>query len=235
MGRMVETVTAPGTAPGIAPGGGLRSGVELREARERLGWSLDEVARELRIRQPYLEALEDGRLQALPGNAYALGFLRTYAVTLGLDADEMSRRFRAEMADVNRKPVLSFPSPFPERGAPTGAMVLLGLVLVLCGYAGWYRLSDHARAPTQTIAAPDLMLPVPSVAPMSPQVASVMPAPGAIAVAPMTQPPHVPAGVTTGSLPTKAPVSPAPVISAPGGPPSVGAAPAPPVSSATAS
>ena len=48
----------------------------------------------LRIRRVYLEALEEGRLRDLPAPAYAVGFVRTYARALGLDADEMVRRFR---------------------------------------------------------------------------------------------------------------------------------------------
>ena len=57
----------------------------------------------------YLEALEEGRIGELPGNAYALGFLRTYATALGLDTNEIARRFKAEAAAVNRKTELDFP------------------------------------------------------------------------------------------------------------------------------
>ena len=42
--------------------GASRVGAELRAARLRLGWSLPDVAQELRIRLPYLEAIEDGRI-----------------------------------------------------------------------------------------------------------------------------------------------------------------------------
>ena len=56
-----------------------RAGADLRAARERVGWSLPDVAAALHIRLQYLEALEAGRIDDLPGNAYALGFLRTYA------------------------------------------------------------------------------------------------------------------------------------------------------------
>jgi cytoskeleton protein RodZ len=157
----------------------FRAGSELREARERLGWDLGEVAAALRIKLAYLQAIEDGRISALPGNAYALGFLRTYATTLGLDPDAITRRFRAEAQDVNRKTALAFPSPVPERGVPTGAMVLLGLVIAIVGYVGWYRLSDHEQTATHTVpAVPEQLLAAPKAAPVSPQVASVMPTPG---------------------------------------------------------
>lgn len=105
----------------------------------------------LRIRRPYLEALEQGRIDALPGRAYALAFLRTYATALGLDADEAVRRFKAEAAEIPDKTALDFPAPLPERGLPTGALLLLGLVLVVGAYAGWYRLSGEGRLPAETV------------------------------------------------------------------------------------
>ena len=88
--------------------------------------------------------------QRLPGNAYALGFLRTYAVALGLDPNEVARRFKAEAAAVNEKTRLAFPVPVPERGVPAGAVVLLGVLLAVGAYAGWYRLSGEGRLPAET-------------------------------------------------------------------------------------
>ena len=127
-----------------------RAGADLRAARERIGWSLQDIATALRIRLQYLEALEAGRIDELPGNAYALGFLRTYAVALGLDPNEVARRFKAEAAAVNEKTRLAFPVPVPERGVPAGAVVLLGVLLAVGAYAGWYRLSGEGRLPAET-------------------------------------------------------------------------------------
>ena len=127
-----------------------RAGADLRAARERIGWSLQDIATALRIRLQYLEALEAGRINDLPGNAYALGFLRTYAVALGLDPNEVARRIKAEVAAVNEKTRLAFPVPVPERGVPAGAVVLLGVLLAVGAYAGWYRLSGEGRLPAET-------------------------------------------------------------------------------------
>jgi len=127
-----------------------RTGADLRTARERIGWSLPDVATSLRIRQEYIEALETGRFDQLPGHTYALGFLRTYAGALGLDANEITRRFKAEAAPAVAKTDLVFPVPMPERGVPAGAMVLLGVVLAIATYAGWYRLSGDGRLPAET-------------------------------------------------------------------------------------
>ena len=130
-----------------------RAGADLRAARERLAWPLHDAAAALRIRPAYLRALEDGELSRLPGNAYALGFLRSYADALGLDPAEMLRRFKAEAAEVMDQSELAFPAPAAERGMPAGAVILLGLVLAVGVYVGWYRLSGEGRLPAEAVTA----------------------------------------------------------------------------------
>ena len=130
-----------------------RAGADLRAARERLAWPLQDAAASLHIRTAYLEALEEGELSRLPGNAYALGFLRSYASALGLDPAEMLRRFKAEAAEVTHQTELAFPAPVPERGMPAGAVILVGLILAAGVYAGWYRLSGEGRLPAEAVTA----------------------------------------------------------------------------------
>lgn len=132
----------------------IRVGAELRAARERFGWSLADVSANLRIRYAHLAALEEGRVADLPGLAYAIGFLRAYAKLLGLDPDEMSRRLRAEVGS-ERRTELEFPAPAPERGVPAGVVVLLGVVLAVGAYIGWYRMSGDRAAAPPVRTAPD--------------------------------------------------------------------------------
>jgi cytoskeleton protein RodZ len=116
-----------------------RVGEELRDSRLALGLSVEEMAVRLRIRRPYLEALEEGRIADLPGAAYAVGFVRTYAQALGLDADEMVRRFRdLSGAAVTRKTNLVFPEPVPERGMPAGGVIGIGAVIAIGAYVAWF-------------------------------------------------------------------------------------------------
>jgi cytoskeletal protein RodZ len=68
-------------------------GRQLREAREKLGLTLEEVERATRIRLHHLEALERGDLDALPSAVQARGFLRNYADFLGLDAESLMLRY----------------------------------------------------------------------------------------------------------------------------------------------
>lgn len=64
-------------------------GAALRRRREELRLSLDDVAASTRIRKTYLQALEEENLQALPGAAYSIGFLRIYARQLGLPVEPL--------------------------------------------------------------------------------------------------------------------------------------------------
>jgi cytoskeleton protein RodZ len=210
-----------GSAPSAA-----RVGAELRAARECLGWTLPAIAANLRIRLPFLDAIEGGRTSELPGNAYAIGFLRTYAQALGLDPDEIARRFRAEAAEANRKTELNFPAPVPDRGIPAGAIVLVGALIAVLAYIGWYRMSGNSH-PTAAIVqtVPERLAPLASkgVA-SSPADSAAKPVPAAKSLIASVEPPL--------PLPVVSPSSAAAAV-APGGftvPP----APAAPPSATTA-
>lgn len=128
--------------PEANAGEAARVGEELRDARAALGYSIEEMANELRINRRYLAALEEGRVRDLPGPAYALGFVRSYASALGLDADELVRRFRESSAAAARgKHDLVFPEPVPDRGVPAGAIVLFGVLIAIGGYVLWWQSS----------------------------------------------------------------------------------------------
>ncbi len=73
-------------------------GQDLRAARLRRGDDLATVSKSLKIRKDHLEAIEEDRLDALPGRTYAVGFVRTYAHYLGLDVVQCVERFKAEIA-----------------------------------------------------------------------------------------------------------------------------------------
>ncbi|WP_158803801.1 MULTISPECIES: RodZ domain-containing protein [unclassified Acidisoma] len=159
------------------PGAGTsRIGTELREARERLGYEVEWVANALRIKPAFIHAIERGDLQDLPGTAYAVGFVRTYAIALGLDANEAIRRFKAEREEVTHKTDLVFPAPAPQRGVPAGALVLVGAVIVIAGYIGWYHYSGRSERMASSIDSLPAHL-EPLAPPPAPKFALVKPAP----------------------------------------------------------
>jgi cytoskeleton protein RodZ len=118
----------------------------LRDAREGFGQDIPTVSQQLRIRSVYLNAIEEGRYQDLPGSTYAVGFVRSYAEYLGLEPNEIVRRFRDEAAEVNGRTKLNFPMPAVEARVPSGALVLMALMVAGLAYGGWYYLSDRDRS-----------------------------------------------------------------------------------------
>jgi cytoskeleton protein RodZ len=118
----------------------------LRDAREGFGQDIPTVSQQLRIRSVYLNAIEEGRYQDLPGSTYAVGFVRSYAEYLGLEPNEIVRRFRDEAAEVNGRTKLNFPMPAVEARVPSGALVLMALMVAVLAYGGWYYLSDRDRS-----------------------------------------------------------------------------------------
>lgn len=128
--------------PDITAAEAARVGEDLREARLTLGASVEDMAEHLRINRRYIHALEEGRVKDLPGSAYAVGFVRSYASALGLDPDEAVRRFRdVTGGSVTKSGELVFPEPVPSRGMPAGALVAVGVVVAIGAYVAWYNWS----------------------------------------------------------------------------------------------
>lgn len=78
-------------------------GRTLKERRERLGLTLEEVERSTRMRTQRLEALEEGRFDTLPSQVQLHGFLRNYADFLGLDADDLLANYQSSLAEPGKK------------------------------------------------------------------------------------------------------------------------------------
>ncbi|HEY8613628.1 MAG TPA: RodZ domain-containing protein, partial [Roseomonas sp.] len=131
-----------------------RVGEELRDARIALGATLEEVADTLRINRRYLAALEEGRSRDLPGQVYALGFVRSYARALGLDADDLARRYRENGPARTGRTDLVFPEPVPERGIPAGVVILVGMVIMVGAYGAWWKWSGSADRTVDQVPPP---------------------------------------------------------------------------------
>jgi cytoskeleton protein RodZ len=115
----------------------------------RLGKDLQAIAKVLHIRYNYLVAIEDGRYEDLPGQAYAIGFVRAYADHLDLDGDEIVRRYKEDSTGLKRKAALDFIVPAPDSGVPSGVAILAAVGLGIAIYGIWYALSglSHQSPP----------------------------------------------------------------------------------------
>src|SRR3954452_17281980 len=133
----------------------------LYVARERKGVDLYRAERDTKIRARYLGALERGDYKELPGAVYTKGFLRNYALYLGLDPDEILLQWRAERGDDKpSQPVIVVPQPIqaPARGFTFSPGILVALLLVVGVIAfGAYRgvqLLRFAKPPTIAVTDP---------------------------------------------------------------------------------
>src|SRR5207247_7295186 len=110
---------------GERPAEGSRTGVSaepapalperLLAARERKGVDLYRAERDTKIRARYLGALERGEYNELPGDVYTKGFLRNYALYLGLDPDEVVSQWRRERGNVApARQILTVPQPIAQ-------------------------------------------------------------------------------------------------------------------------
>ena len=65
----------------------------LRKAREKQGLTIADIEEGTSIRKLYIEHIERGNIDALPGMVYAKGFVRNYAAFLHLDAEHLVQQF----------------------------------------------------------------------------------------------------------------------------------------------
>lgn len=193
-------------------------GQDLRAARLRRGDDLATVSKVLKIRKDHLEAIEEDRLEQLPGRTYAVGFVRSYADYLGLDTQQCLERFKAEIAgrsDADNTPPVTVIDEDDQRRLPQGWKIIAGVIVLLMIYGAYYVLTSTSSMTSQPVTAPPPQLaPKPIVqaapppAPVTPPPAPV-PAPSAAGTAPPaagTATPPGPAAPATAAPPAAAPL-----------------------------
>ena len=137
----------------------------LRQARERQKLSIKDVEQGTSIRSLYLEAIENGNYDKLPGEVYTKGFIKNYANFLKLDGNSFVRQYLDEKAppvtevasdvksEVNSAPVeavkepsttakevsepeMKIKTPRLEREKSGGSGILVAAVLLIAAIAG---------------------------------------------------------------------------------------------------
>lgn len=126
-------------------------GALLAAQREKLGWTVEQIADQLKLAIRQVKALEAGDYAALPNMAVTRGFVRAYAKVLKMDAAPLVAMLEAEVPPspevvVPRKDLSTtftesrFPSLTGRTSKPAGWLVGLGAaVVVLAGAAYAYK------------------------------------------------------------------------------------------------
>ena len=155
----------------------LEIGAKLRSQRELLGLSRSEVERYTRLRQHYLQALEEGRLDLLPSPVQGRGMLSNYATFLNLDEEALMLRF-AEGLQLRRLERIPNepPQPLQAKKRPARAAsplrrfltpdLVFGVVVVVAILAFAVRtalsineVQSHTQQPTARAIADVLLTP----------------------------------------------------------------------------
>ena len=116
-------------------------GQRLREAREALDLSQQDVAQYLHLNVNLIQALEDNNEDVLPAQIYLVGYLRSYVRLLNLSIDSI-----IDAGQIEPQPTVSL---IPEnidyrpQGRPgsVSRFVLIGVLVILCLVAGWWAVS----------------------------------------------------------------------------------------------
>jgi cytoskeleton protein RodZ len=135
-----------------------RLGDALRQQREQMGVTMEQAAEDTRIRQKFLQAIESGDYQSLPGTVYTKGFLRNYAHYLNLDAEEMLALYTGERGGTDPARTFAPMRPLVKRSfifTPTvlvPVVVLAGILLFVLYF--YYQFTSFAVAPHVDIIDP---------------------------------------------------------------------------------
>ena len=123
-------------------------GGSLREARLKRGLTPADIQKAIRIRDRYLQALEEERWEILPGDAYVKGFLRTYADYLGLDGNLYVDEYNNRFAHNEELPFV--PERFAGSGRRLGGsgllrpVVAIGVIVAIVAAVAAWRLSGSS-------------------------------------------------------------------------------------------
>lgn len=125
------------------PNGGLAEvGALLRDRRVELGHDIQAVADQTHIKIGYLRAIEEGRRRDLPGAAYTIGFVRTYADFLGFDGNRLVNDFHAQLAGARSRPAAQAAAEPPRLTVSPVVVAGAVLALALIGFFAWGYFSD---------------------------------------------------------------------------------------------
>ncbi len=78
-------------------------GLRLKEAREKKGFSVQDVSIAIKINSKTLQAIEDGEVTQLPAKPFLRGFIQTYSKYLDLNVDEVMKTFAEEIGSTKPK------------------------------------------------------------------------------------------------------------------------------------
>jgi cytoskeletal protein RodZ len=126
----------------------------LKSRREELSLSLKDISSELKVRRYYLELIEDNKLNEVPSKVYTLGYLKLYAEHLGLDGDNLIKKFKDSTPTPNKEikeeaylenKTFSF-----DKESIILVITFFSIVSIIITYLLYYKHNVHSSLQNQT-------------------------------------------------------------------------------------
>ena len=117
-------------------------GEKFKKRREERGLFIEQIARDTNISKKYIEAIENENFSDMPGEAYLLGFLRSYAEYLDIDPEEIIAIYKN--TKIQEQPVPE--ELIPKKKTPLSKTVIIAsavLAVLVIGSLGLYLLRDN--------------------------------------------------------------------------------------------
>jgi len=123
-------------------------GTRLKQKREALELSIDDIAKMTHVRAEYLRDIEALNVQALPSIGYVLGYVRTYAKAIGMDGDNAVADYKLDVQVPENLGMRDRPHFVPQFNLrlPRGfvpALLTLGFAVML---GTWYGVQTETQA-----------------------------------------------------------------------------------------
>ncbi|HXW57249.1 MAG TPA: RodZ domain-containing protein [Candidatus Cybelea sp.] len=129
-------------------------GEHLRRERELRGVSLEEISSATRISTRFLEAIENGHWDQLPGGAFNRGFIRSASRYLGLNEESMVAEYSLEVRNGSPQLVPHGSAAIPRAWKGIVTAVLATAFLMAGGWLGGSRIIAHWHSAASRQAAP---------------------------------------------------------------------------------
>lgn len=123
----------------------------MHEARLKKGLKIADASKDLCIRSAYLEAIEAGNYDEIPEPPYGIGFIRSYADYLGLNAARMVQLFKEETDAASKNSDYYVMEPQTEANAPNKKSLMISLLAIIVVYVCWYVYNQN-QAKTEEVA-----------------------------------------------------------------------------------
>lgn len=133
-------------------------GTMLHDVRVKKKLTIEDIAEKLRIKAAYLNAIEQSDYDKIPAHPYGVGFVRSYAVFLGLNDARIVQIFKEETEgsaspNLTHKKEITTQEGDNDIYSPNYKYIIISLALLLIGYFLWTSFTQNEVTEEQSVSS----------------------------------------------------------------------------------